>query len=421
MPGLSVAVARDGKTIYSKAFGLAEMEHRVPNTTETIFECGSVSKQFVAASILLLAQDGKLALTDDVRKYVPELPQYDAPITIKHLLSHTSGLKDWGAVYSLTGWPRTTRVYTQELGFDIVFRQKSLNFAPGEQYSYSNSNYVMLVLITERVSGKKLAEFTRERLFEPLGMKNTRWRDNYRDIVIGRAVAYSGNEGRFLQNMPFENVHGPGGLLSTTGDLLIWNNLLADPKLFTEEFAAIRIESGKLNNGDLAGYAAGLMTGTRNGFIEISHSGSTAGYRAWLAWYPEKRLSVAILSNYASSDPVGKGQAIAEVFLGQTERQPATARPQVRPQPYVPTAPLTDYAGTYYSEDADVTYRIEVKGDAVWVNRMAGDTYRLNPVEHDSFTTTGNGSYRFERDRRGKVTGFKVSVSRADNVPFRKI
>ncbi|MBE0676289.1 MAG: serine hydrolase [Bacteroidales bacterium] len=421
MPGLSVAIARDGKTIYSKAFGLAEMEHRVPNTTETTFECGSVSKQFVAASILLLAQDGKLALTDDVRKYVPELPQYDAPITIKHLLTHTSGLKDWGAVYSLTGWPRTTRVYTQELSFDIVFRQKSLNFSPGEQYSYSNSNYVMLVLITERVSGKKLAEFTRERLFKPLGMKNTMWRDNFRDVVIGRAVAYSGSEDRFLQNMPFENVHGPGGLLSTTGDLLIWNSLLADPKLFTDEFAAIRIESGKLNNGDPAGYAAGLMTGARNGFIEISHSGSTAGYRAWLAWYPEKRLSVAILSNHASSDPVGKGRAIADVFLGQPERQPATSRPQVRPQPYVPTASLTDYSGTYYSEDADVTYKIEVKEDAVWVYRKAGDTYRLNPVEHDAFTTTSNGSYRFERDRRGKVTGFKVSVSRADNVPFRKI
>ena len=190
MPGVAVAIARDGQTIYSKAYGLAEMEHLVPNTTETIFEAGSVSKQFTAAAILLLIQDGKMSVNDDVRKYVPELPQYDAPITIRHLLSHTSGLKDWGALYGLTGWPRTTRVYTQELSWDIVFRQKSLNFTPGSQYSYSNSNYVLLVLITERVSGKRFAEFTRERLFEPLGMKDTRWRDNHRDIITRRAVAY---------------------------------------------------------------------------------------------------------------------------------------------------------------------------------------------------------------------------------------
>lgn len=151
MPGVAVAVALNGKAFYNKAFGLSNLEFPIPNTSETIFECGSVSKQFTAAAILLLAQEGKLSLSDDVRKYVPELPQYDVTITIQNLLNHTSGLKDWGALYSLTGWPRTTRAYTQQLGFDIIFKQKSLNFTPGSRYSYSNSNYLMLVLITERV------------------------------------------------------------------------------------------------------------------------------------------------------------------------------------------------------------------------------------------------------------------------------
>jgi CubicO group peptidase (beta-lactamase class C family) len=491
MPGVAVAISRNGAVIYNKAFGLADMEHMVPNTTETIFECGSVSKQFTAAAILLLIQDGKLSVDDDVRKYLPELPQYDAPITIRHLLSHTSGLKDWGAVYSLTGWPRSTRVYTQELGFDIVFRQKTLNFTPGSEYSYSNSNYVMLVLITERVSGKSLAEFTRERLFEPLGMKSTKWRDDYREVIPGRAVAYSETQGRYIMNMPFENLHGPGGLLTTTADMLRWNELLESDELFNKNTALLRIEPGMLNDGSSSGYAAGLMTGRLNGFEEISHSGATAGYRAWLAWYPEKRLSVAILSNYASFNPNIAGRDIASLFVGKeaatTPIQPPATQVVLTTgdrarwtgiwfneqtaevlritesegkvvtgnQAYTPLhrdtlrrgnqtyvlgrdntillgtrvyrkaepvltgiEALSRYSGRYYSADADVAYTIETRGEEVWVYRKAGDSFRLLPAFRDGFSTLNNGFFRFTRDRRGNVTGFTVSVSRAANVPF---
>lgn len=421
MPGVAVAIARDGQTIYSKAYGLAEMEHLVPNTTETIFEAGSVSKQFTAAAILLLIQDGKMSVNDDVRKYVPELPQYDAPITIRHLLSHTSGLKDWGALYGLTGWPRTTRVYTQELSWDIVFRQKSLNFTPGSQYSYSNSNYVLLVLITERVSGKRFADFTRERLFEPLGMMDTRWRDNHRDIITRRAVAYSGSEGRFLQNMPTENVHGPGGLLTTTADLLRWNQLLETPEIFNSETALLRLEPGLLNSGRSSDYAAGLMIGELNGFAEISHSGSTGGYRAWLAYYPDKKLSVAILSNHASFNPTGVGREVAEVFLGTPVRQQRTTLQPTRAEPYTVTTDLNQYTGSYYSEDVDVIYRLELRDNGLWVYRKAGDNFRLTATGYDEFVAGGNGTFKFLRDRRGKVTGFTISVSRAENVPFRKM
>lgn len=248
MPGVAVAIAINGKSFYNKAFGLSNLEFPLPNTSETIFECGSVSKQFTAAAILLLVQEGKLSLNDDVRKYVPELPQYDSTITIQHLLNHTSGLKDWGALYSLTGWPRTTRAYTQQLSFDIVFRQKSLNFSPGSKYSYSNSNYVMLTLITERVSGKTLAEFTTEKFFKPLGMTKTQWRDNFREVVQGRAVAYSLRDGVFSLDMPFEDVHGPGGLLTTTADLLKWNILLDTNEIFSTQIAQQRVTPGLLND-----------------------------------------------------------------------------------------------------------------------------------------------------------------------------
>jgi len=422
MPGVAVAVSLEGRVIYNKAFGLSNLEFPIPNTTETIFECGSVSKQFTAAAILLLAQKGKLSLNDDVRKHIPELPQYDAPITIQHLLNHTSGLKDWGALYSLTGWPRTTRTYTQYLSFDIVFRQKSLNFTPGNKYSYSNSNYVMLVLIVERVSEKSLADFTNEELFKPLEMTKTQWRDNFREIVPGRAVAYSVKNGAFFQDMPFEDVHGPGGLLTTTGDLLKWNRLLETNEIFNAHIVQLRITPGLLNDGSSSGYAAGLMIGEWNGYNEISHSGSTAGYRGWLAWYPDKKLSVVILSNYSAFNPTLAGRAIASVFLG-TPQITTTIRDgsQQTKQPTYENSDLSRYIGTYYSEDVDVTYQISLKDGELEVYRKAGDTFRLIPTSMDEFSTLANGQYIFTKDKRDKITGFTVSVSRAENVPFKKI
>ena len=426
MPGVAVAVTLDGKQIYNKAFGLANLEYNVPNTTATIFEAGSVSKQFVAASVLLLAKEGRLSLSDDVRKYVPELPVYDAPITIDMLLCHTSGLKDWGAIYSLTGWPRTTRVYTQELGYDIIFRQKSLNFLPGSQYSYSNSNYMMLTLIVERVSGLSLAQFTAERFFGPMGMSQTSWRDNHRAIVPGRATAYDKRDGKFLLNMPFEDLHGPGGLLTTTHDLLVWNRLLEGEEMFGSEYAINRVAERKLNDGKGCGYAAGLTIGKYNGYDEIAHSGSTAGYRAWLAWYPQKRLSVVLLSNYAQFQAVQIGRAIAAIFVGEepfAPVQPVTKADEKADEKIASAKrdhkSLAEYEGTYFSEEAgSTTFIIKLTGDKLEVRRKAGESFSLTNLSGDKFTSDGNGDYLFTRDRRGKVNGFKVSVMRASDIPF---
>lgn len=313
-PGAAIAIQRGEKLIYNKAFGLSDLEHNVPNTPETIFESGSVAKQFTATSILMLAADGQLSLQDDVRKFVPELPVYDAPITIQHLLNHTSGLKDWGSVGALTGWPRTTRIYTQALALDIMSKQKSLNFKPGAKYSYSNSNYSLLATIVERVSKKSLARFTDSVFFKPLGMRHTQWRDNFREVVPDRAIAYSGNENNYRQLMPFEHIHGHGGLLTTTGDLLRWNNLLETKAIVGDKVAQWRIQKGKLNDGSEISYAAGLFIGEVNNYLEISHSGATAGYRAWLAYYPQKKLSVVILSNDAGMGAIW--QQVAEIFFG---------------------------------------------------------------------------------------------------------
>lgn len=321
-PGGVVTVERDGKIIYNKAYGLADLEHNVPNTTETIFEAGSVSKQFTAAAILLLEADGKLSTRDDVRKYIPELPVYEGVITIQQCLNHTSGLKDWGVVGGLSGWPRTTRVYTLDLAMQIICRQKTTNFYPGSEYSYSNSNYSVLVTIVERVSKQSLAEFTKARLFGPAGMKNTQWRDNFREIVPNRSIAYRRESGTYEQEMPFENVHGHGGLLTTTGDLILWNHQLATHTIGGDGVYQQRIKQGKLNNGKSITYAGGIVVSTYNGFREISHTGATAAYRAVLHYYPDKKLSIAILSNDGTFNPGRGATDIAEIFLGK----PAAAK-----------------------------------------------------------------------------------------------
>jgi CubicO group peptidase (beta-lactamase class C family) len=494
-PGGSVLVSIGDRILYNKAFGLADLEHNVPNTTETIFEAGSVSKQFTAASILLLATEGKLSAQDDVRKYIPELPTYDAPIIIQHLLNHTSGLKDWGVIGSLTGWPRTTRVYTQALALEIICKQKSLNFTPGTEYAYSNSNYSLLVTLVERVAKQSLAEFTRTRFFEPLGMTHTQWRDNFREIVPNRAVAYSMTASGYEQLMPFENIHGHGGLLTTPADLMKWNTLLATHKIGGDKMYADRTQRGTLKNGQKIIYAGGLNIGEFNGFREISHSGATAGYRAWLAYYPDKIITIAILSNDANGNVVGIGKKIAEILLGKPSvksQQPQTvsvSEPDLKKftgsyrsirnfdlftitysdnklllngqlltplhrdtvlrtgQKLAYVKPgrilaisgqdtasyrkvnsmdttvrnVQGFTGTYFSKEADTEFTITTKNSEVWINRKPDTAYKLESLYYDGYSGDEFDLLEFKRDKKGKVTGFEISMSRAERIPFEKV
>lgn len=406
-PGGSVLVARGENILYHKAFGLANLESNVPNTINTIFEAGSVSKQFTAYSILLLESEGKLKLSDDVRKYIPELPVYEAPVTIQHCLNHTSGLKDWGSVAAISGWPRTTKVYTLELALQIMERQKSTNFRPGDEYSYSNSNYSLLVAIIEKVSKQRLEDFTKERIFKPLGMNDTRWRSNFKEIVRNRAQSYDGRHGKFELLMPFENTYGHGGLLTTTGDLLKWNQLL-------EKHDAIynkRIERGKLNNGTSISYAAGLQHGEVNRIAEIAHSGATAGYRAWLAYYPGRKLSVVLLSNDGEFAPFSVGHEIAEIYFGAVEDPDEHDGHEPLPEfKYNPKL----YIGEYYSDEAACTFRVIQKGDSLFAINDALVEIPMKGASLNVFDLNG-GRLEFNK------TGFNLSVDRAKNVPFKKI
>ena len=419
-PGCAVGVSKAGQPVLQKAYGMADLEHDIPNKADTIFEAGSVSKQFTAAAVLLLAAEGKLSLDDPARKYVPELPDYGAPLTVRHMLQHTSGLRDWGEVASITGWPRTSRVHTHAHVLDIVSRQKALNFPSGTQYSYSNTGYNLAAVIVSRVSGKSFAEFSKERVFGPTGMTHTQWRDDYTRIVKGRATAYSQAQSGWRQNMPFENVHGNGGLLTTVGDLLKWNENFTSPKIGDQAFVKLQQEPGKFNDGKPHSYAMGLMVGTYKGVPEVAHSGSTAGYRAHLTRYPQQQVSVAVLCNAASANATQFAERVADLYLAGSIKDEPAQQPRPRPQPAPFTADKKDldaYVGRYYSDEAEVTYEVALDSDTLVVKRRPDTVVRLRATEKDQFDG-GVGRFVFIRDASGAVKELSFRGSRVFDIRF---
>lgn len=463
-PGCAIAVDRPGQPVLARGYGMADLEHDIRITPDTVFEAGSVSKQFTAAAVLKLVETGKLKLDTDVRTIIPELPDYGQVITVDQLMNHTSGLRDWGAIVGLAGWPRTTRVFTQNDFLGVVAKQKALNFEPGAESSYSNTGYNLLTEIVQRVSGQSLADFSQEAFFRPLGMKHSQWRDNFRRIVPGRAQAYEWTGKAYQQEMPFENTYGNGGLLTTVGDLLIWNRALdsgAVGKLVTRKLS----ERSTLRDGRTLTYGRGLFNFSFQGVSEIAHSGSTAGYRAWLGRYPAQKLSIAMLCN-ASNAPTTLGRQVAAKFLPMFTPPPsvektldglfvsqATGAPleleEYRstesrviskdrielvgrdgnitvylrtPAVAAASVELTQFPGSYASDEVGAVYLVSAGTDGlIWRIRDRPDFRQvLTPVYRDAFQGD-NAIIRFTRDTTGHVTGLTVGVERARSVAFSRV
>jgi CubicO group peptidase (beta-lactamase class C family) len=316
-PGCAVGIARGGKTILERGYGMANLEYDIPIAASTIFEAGSVSKQFTAAAVLLLAADGKLSLDEPVRKYIPELPDAAAAVTIRQILSHTSGLRDWGTVSGIAGWRRGTRAITHADVLDIIRRQRALNFAPGTRWSYSNSGYNLAAILVERVSGRSFPEFTRDRLFRPLGMTHSSWRDDYTRVVKGRATAYDpAGSGTYMSDMDVENIYGNCCLLTTVGDLLRWNENFRTPSAAVGAAITTPMQTpATLATGTRLDYGFGLFLREEAGQREIYHTGATAGYRALLTRRLDDDLSVALLCNRGDA-PLGTMiESIAAAFV----------------------------------------------------------------------------------------------------------
>jgi CubicO group peptidase (beta-lactamase class C family) len=353
-PGCAVGVAHRGEVVYQRGYGMANLEYGVRIRPDTIFESGSVAKQFTAAAIVLLALDGKLSLDDPVRKYVPELPDFGAPILIRNFLNHTSGLRSQWPMLSMAGRPPGQAVHTVDEILELVSGYKELNFKPGDEYLYNNTGFTLLSVVVERVSGKKFDEFCQERLFKPLGMTHTQWRDDFTEIVEDRATAYRQlANGQFRTNMSFTNVIGNGGLLSTVGDFLTWNNNLDTPKVGGRPMVDLMETRARLNDGFTIEYALGLNVTDYRGVREVSHGGSTAGYQTFLARWPEERLSVVVLCNTTGTNPGGYAHQVADLFLaGKLKNPPAVKAVDV------PADTLSKLAGVYREKLTDAVLRV---------------------------------------------------------------
>ena len=333
VPGAVVGVIRDGKVLFTKRYGMADIERGVPMTPATEFFIGSMSKQFTAFAIHLLAKDGKLTLDDDVRTWLPDVPDFGKKITIRHLLHHTSGLRDYFGLMSMAGL-RPGDVIDQEMALALIRRQRALNFAPGDGYSYSNTGYLLLALIVQRASGKPLPEFARERIFAPLGMNHTLFQPDYRTLVPGRALSYEpADTGGYQYAAVNVATVGDGGVLTTAGDLALWDRNFYDGRVGGMDVVRQMQATGVLNDGKPIEYASGLFAVTYRGLRLVQHSGMIRGYGNQLWRFPDQHLSVMVFANTSDIDTDLIVRRIADMVL---DRVPGA-------EPAAPAAPAQTF------------------------------------------------------------------------------
>jgi CubicO group peptidase (beta-lactamase class C family) len=355
-PGCAVGVSRDGQVLYKHGYGMASLEDAVAIQPSTIFQIGSVSKQFTAMALLLLARDGKLSLDDDIRKYIPEMPDYGTRITIRQMLSHTSGIRDEVSLFDFAHGPRY--IFTEEDGVALVAQQKALNFTPGAEYLYSNSGFMLAAVIVKRVSGQPLREFAAQRIFGPLGMTRSHIRDDYTEVVPGLATSYrpAGPDGWRLE-FPSHNVIGSTNVMTTVGDLLRWADNFAHPVVGDRALLAALQTKSVLTNGDSIGYGLGLDNGMYRGLPTVMHGGADAGYRSEFLRFPTRNLNVVVLCNAASAAPEMLANQVADVYLGMT----GAARPDsVSPASVSPDV-LASRAGVYVNRETGRVLRLSVR------------------------------------------------------------
>jgi CubicO group peptidase (beta-lactamase class C family) len=390
-PGYVVAVVKDGRVVHAKGYGMADLERNVHLSPQSVLDIGSTSKQFSAACLFLLARQGKLSLDDDVRKLLPEMRDYGTPVTIRHLIHHTSGVRDYLTLMAIAGQSGAND-YPDAYVVDLIARQRELNFKPGDEFLYSNSGYFLMSEIVRRASGMPLSAYAEKHIFGPLGMKNTHFHDDTSVIVKNRAIGYSPKDGGgWAIDMSIFHVVGDGGVLTTVEDLAIWDRNFYDSKLEggRELIDAMQVV-GTLNGGAKLDYAAGLFVGNHRGLKAVRHGGAWVGYRAEMLRFPDERLTVICLANHGTANPSQMAERVAEIYLG-AKLGPApgaaagTARPvDAKPVALAPEA-LKAREGLYRDTAAGTFRRLAVRDGKLFYVRSPESASELVPVAADRF------------------------------------
>lgn len=504
-PGCSLAVTRAGAPVLTRGYGMANLEYGIPITPSSVFHVASVSKQFTAMAVALLVAEGRVSWQDDIRRHVPEVPDFDKTITLRHLVNHTSGLRDQWDLLGMAGWRFEADVITQGDVLDITSRQRAPNFDPGAEYLYSNTGFTLLAVVVERVSGESLRAFTTKRIFEPLGMTSTHFHDDHNMVVPNRAYGYAREGDGYRLSIPDFDVVGATSLFTTAEDMAKWDRNFVTAQVGGRAVVDDLLVRGVLTNGETIAYAAGLVHGEYRGLRAIGHGGADAGYRADFVRFPDQDTSIVVLCSFPNADPGGRARKVADVVLESAfpaaapqnagsarnshtlslERQAALAGwyarddtdvlDQVRVQdggglqfgggrgrPMVMLAPdrfrvgdqvfqvidgpggpaelrgvidgrkrllrrvadappdaesRAEYAGTYWSDDLGVDYRVELADDRLQIwNRKLG-ARRLTPRALDRYAMGGR-QLTFTRDGAGRVDGFTMSSGRVRKVRF---
>jgi len=387
-PGCSAAASQDGRTVYEAGYGSANLEADVPITPASIFHAASVSKQFTAMAVMLLAREGKLSLDADIHSYLPELPDYGQRITLRHLLTHTSGLRDqWDLLAIARGRFEEDRITEADV-LDIVTRQKELNFTPGTEYLYSNTGYTLAAIIVHRVSGKTLRQFADERIFKPLGMTRTHFHDDYTMLVKGRTSAYEKEKDGWHVAIPNYDTYGATSLFTTVGDLLKWQENFRHPVVGDEALLRQMQTSAVLANGDTTGYGLGLQVGEQDGMKLVGHAGGDAGYRTYTGRYPEHALAVAVLCNASTADPVGLAAKVGGLYL----KPFAKPTPAPKATANVTKQELSRFAGLYVNQTTGAPTSVTLTDAGLVIGRQNGP--ELLPVAANKFRI-GNSEWEF--------------------------
>lgn len=426
-PGVAIAVQRDGKLIYNKGFGYADLEQNAKITPTTIFHIASVSKQFTAFAIAMLADQGKINLDDDIRKYLPEMHDFGTPITVRQLAHHTSGLRDQWSLLTMAGW-RMDDVITMPQIMRLMSRQTELNFKPGDEHLYCNSGFTLMGEIVKRVSKEPFPDWCKKNIFDPLGMKNTLFYDDHERIVENRAYSYHQGSNGFKKSVLSYANAGATSLFTTVEDLSLWAQNFENIKVGNQNVMNIMASKYVLNKGDTIAYAFGQVNEKYRGLDMWQHGGADAGYRTFFMRFPDQHFSVSVFSNFASF-PVGDlAFELSNLYL-EKEFKPETKKEEPQQQnnnnnpeqkPFDPkTVALADYTGTFYSPELDTKYIFEVKNDTLVSHHQRLDDMKLRATKPDEFNVFILGNLNFYREK-GKIAGFKASNGRVRNLKFVK-
>jgi CubicO group peptidase (beta-lactamase class C family) len=394
-PGCVIGIVRNDSLIYAKGYGMANLEYGVVNTPETIYHMASVSKQFTAYSIVLLARQGKLKLDDDIHKYLPWFPDLKEKITIRHLLNHTSGIRDQWQLLAISG-TRIDDVIKQEQIVKVLSKQQALNFKPGDRYSYSNSGFTMLAEIVKSVTGQTLRQFTDSAIFKPLGMNNTHFHDDYTEVVKNRSYSYYPKEGGGYANsiLSYSNA-GATSLFTNVNDMAKWVMNFYQPKIGTPEDIETLVKKGKLNSGVVNDYALGIVNTTFKGWTLYAHNGADAGFRTSVTVVPDLKMGFILFSNLGDFD-MGKANEMANIFVNDISKKEGettvtaidTSKALIKDLVYA-----KKISGDYLADDGGL-YKLKLSSQKLYLEGF-GRNELLIKLEKDTFQAAGIPDRKF--------------------------